>query len=82
MILRLAPQLVGPLAQVEPVSTGHGLEPAARGWTTKDRTTSGHIGDPRAATAEKGEGLFAAFAGDVASLLERVVRWDGTSWHT
>jgi hypothetical protein len=34
-------------------------EPAYRGWTTKDRTASGHIGHPQDATADKGEYLFA-----------------------
>jgi creatinine amidohydrolase len=82
MILRLAPKLVGPLDQLDPVSMGHNLEPAARGWITKDRSAPGHIGDPRAATAEKGEVLFHAFAADVTALLERVLRWDGQSWNS
>jgi creatinine amidohydrolase len=82
MILRLAPKLVGPLDQLDPVSMGHNLEPAARGWITKDRSAPGHIGDPRAATAEKGEVLFHAFGADVTALLERVLRWDGQSWNS
>ena len=80
MILRLAPKLVGPLDRLEPVPFGHAFEPASRGWTTKDRTVPGHIGDPRVATAEKGEALFRAFTDDVVALLERVIRWDGKSW--
>lgn len=80
MILRLAPKLVGPLKHLEAVPFGHGFEPASRGWTTKDRTVLGHIGDPRAAKAEKGEVLFRVFTDDVVALLERVVRWDGNSW--
>src|SRR5262245_33499128 len=81
MILRLAPKLVGALEKLEPVPFGNAFEPASRGWTTKDRTTMGHIGDPRAATAEKGEALFRAFTDDVVAWLERVVRWDGKSWN-
>jgi len=80
MILRLAPKLVGALDKLDPVPFGSAFEPASRGWTTKDRTVMGHIGDPRAATAEKGEALFRVFTEDVVALLERVVRWNGKSW--
>ena len=80
MILRLAPKLVGPLNELQPVPFGHYLEPASRAWTTKDRTVAGHIGDPRAATAEKGEALFRVFANEVIALVERVLSWDGKSW--
>jgi creatinine amidohydrolase len=80
MMLRLAPHLVGDLAKVQAVDWGNSFEPASRGWITKDRTEPGHIGDPRGATAEKGEILFRTFAADVVALLERVVAWDGKSW--
>jgi creatinine amidohydrolase len=80
MILRLAPKLVGPTSQLEPVPQGQAFEPASRGWITRDRTEPGHIGDPRAATPEKGEVLFRSFSEDVTRLLERVVAWDGKSW--
>ncbi len=80
MMLRLAPQLVGDPSKVEPVAFGNPFEPASRGWVTKDRSTPGHIGDPRSATAEKGEALFRVFADDVVRLLERVLAWDGRSW--
>lgn len=80
MMLRLRPELVGNLAQVEPVAFGNAFEPAHRGWITKDRSQAGHIGDPRTATAEKGEALFGQFAADVVALIERVARWDGRSW--
>ena len=80
MMLRLAPHLVGDLSQVEPVEFGDPFTPAYRGWITKDRTTAGHIGDPRPATAEKGETLFGVFSGDVVALLERVLAWDGKGW--
>jgi len=81
MILRLAPKLVGPLDRLEPVPFGNAFEPASRGWTTKDRTVPGYIGNPGAATADKGEALFRVFTNDVVALLERVVRWDGKSWN-
>lgn len=80
MILRLAPQLVGDLSAVEPVPFGNPFEPASRAWITRDRSAPGHIGEPRQATAEKGERLFSLFSGDVIAFLERVVTWDGRSW--
>jgi creatinine amidohydrolase len=80
MILRLAPQLVGDLSAIEPVAPGASFEPATRGWITKDRSASGHIGNPRAASAEKGEALFRTFSEDVVAFLERVAAWDGRSW--
>lgn len=81
MILRLAPQLVGDYRAATTVDFGTPFTPATRGWITRDRSEPGHIGSPQLATAEKGEALFAAFAADVASLLERVVKWDGQSWN-
>jgi creatinine amidohydrolase len=81
MMLRLRPELVGDLAQVPPVEFGNPFAPAVRGWVTKDRSVPGHIGDPRHATAEKGEVLFRVFSEDVVRLLERVIAWDGRSWN-
>ena len=80
MILRLAPQLVKDLSKADAVPFGFAFEPAYRGWTTKDRTVPGHIGEPRMATAEKGEALFQTFATGVVQFLEQVVAWDGHSW--
>lgn len=80
MILRIAPHLVGDLKPVEPAPFGNAFEPAHRAWITKDRTAAGHIGDPRQATAEKGETILKVFAADVVALLERVRAWDGRSW--
>jgi creatinine amidohydrolase len=80
MILRIAPQLVGDLTKVEPVGFGDRFEAATRGWITKDRSEPGHIGDPRHASAEKGETLFRVFTDDVVALLDRVASWDGSSW--
>lgn len=81
MILRIAPQLVRQHEQVDPVEFGVGFEPAARAWVTQDRSTPGHIGDPRIATAEKGEAIFQTFSADVVALLERMIAWDGKSWN-
>jgi creatinine amidohydrolase len=80
MMLRLDPRLVRDLPAVEPVPFGNPFEPASRGWVTRERSLPGHIGDPRGATAEKGETLFRLFADDVVALLDRVVAWDGRSW--
>lgn len=80
MILRLAPQLVGEIRGIEPVPQTVSFAPASRGWITRERSEPGHIGDPRAATAEKGEALFRIFARDVVAFLERVIAWDGRSW--
>jgi len=81
MILRLNPAAVGNLDILGTVEFGNPFEPASRGWITKDRTVPGHIGSPQLATAAKGEVLFCAFADDVVQLLERVIRWDGSSWN-
>lgn len=81
MILRLNPKLVGDFGKLETVKSGHNLEPAARGWITKDRSAPGHIGSPQLANAEKGEAIFQTFTDDVVNLLERVALWDGKSWN-
>lgn len=81
MMLRLAPHLVGELRTLDEVPFGNPFEPAHRGWITKDRTGPGHIGDPRVATAEKGESLFQVFVADVVAFMERVIAWDGRSWN-
>jgi len=81
MMLRIAPHLVGDLSRVEPVEFGNAFEPANRGWITKERTGPGHIGDPRFATAEKGETTLQVFSNDLVALLERVIAWDGSSWN-
>ncbi|WLD11059.1 creatininase family protein [Planctellipticum variicoloris] len=80
MILRLAPHLVGPIDGLEPASFEYGFEPAYRGWTTKDRTKLGYIGDPRRATAEKGEHLFEVFTQGIVRHVRDVAGWDGHTW--
>jgi creatinine amidohydrolase len=80
MMLRIRPELVGDLTKTDAVPFGKGFEPAHRAWITKERTVPGHIGDPRHATAEKGETLFQFFSTDVERLLERMLAWNGKSW--
>ena len=81
MMLRLAPQLVGDYKKIPPVGFGESFDPAGRGWITREHSPAGHVGDPRQATAEKGERLFQAFSDDAVSFLERVLAWDGASWN-
>jgi creatinine amidohydrolase len=77
MILRIAPHLVvGPLGEVPEVPFGSGFAPGHRAWVMPDRSEPGHIGTPAAATAAKGEALFAHFAAGVAEYLERVANWN------
>ena len=45
-----------------------------------DGTAPGHLGDPAQATPGKGEFLLARYAAGVATFLERVIAWDGSSW--
>jgi len=80
MILALAPQLVGDYKNAAPLDPRGTFDPASRAWTTKDRTAAGHIGNPRIATAEKGETLLKLFTQDVVNLLRRVIDWNGSPW--
>jgi len=80
MMLRLDPAKVGAYASLDPVDATPPFHPAHRGWVTRERTPTGHIGHPSAASAEKGEALFDVFSADAVQLLERVRRWDGISW--
>jgi creatinine amidohydrolase len=80
MMLKLRPDLVGDISGLQSVEFGFGLAPAYRGWTTKDRSETGHIGSPQLATAEKGEHLFDTFSGGLTEFLEKVATWDGSQW--
>ena len=80
MILRIAPHLVGDLAATIDVPFGNPFEPASRGWVMQDRSEPGHVGDPRGASAAKGEVLFQSFSTGAVRLIERVIAWDGVSW--
>ncbi|WP_202921258.1 creatininase family protein [Anatilimnocola aggregata] len=81
MMLRIRPDLVTDLNKTVNVDFGNPFEPGSRGWITKERTPTGHIGDPRKATAEKGETLFSVFTADVVTYIERMLAWDGKSWN-
>ena len=79
MMLRIRPDLVGDLVGLEPVAFGDPFEPAHRGWTTKDRSREGHIGDPASATEEKGETLLQVFTTDVVALLAKMAEYSPPS---
>jgi creatinine amidohydrolase/Fe(II)-dependent formamide hydrolase-like protein len=72
--------LVGDYAAAAPVEPGNAFKPGYRAWVTQDRSGPGHIGWPHLATESKGETLFARFAKDVASWLQRILDWDGDTW--
>lgn len=80
MVLRLAPHLVRNHTAAVDVPFGNPFEPATRGWVMPDRSEQGHIGDPRSATAEKGEALYATFTDGLVRLLRRMLAWDGRGW--
>ncbi len=80
MMMHLSPHLVADALAIEPVPFTMPFEPAGQGWVTRERSEPGHIGDPRRATARKGQILFRVFASDVVSFLERVIAWDGQFW--
>ncbi len=80
MMLRLAPHLVTDPTSLPEVPFGRAFAPGHRAWITKDRTAPGHIGDPAAASAAKGEALFRAFAADAVRFLERVAAWNAREW--
>jgi len=81
MVLRLAPDLVKNHRSVPPQEFGSSFEPGSRGWTMSDRSEHGHVGDPREASAEKGEALFQTFTCGAVSLIARMTAWDGKSWN-
>ena len=54
MVLRLAPDLVKPHAEIDEVPFGNPFLPAHRGWTMTERSEPGHIGSPSAANEQKG----------------------------
>jgi creatinine amidohydrolase len=80
MVLRLDPRLVRRHTEVAAQGRGNPFEPAARGWIMTDRSEHGHVGDPRHATAEKGEALFTEFTRGTVEMIRRMSAWDGRSW--
>lgn len=81
MMLCLAPQLVKDHRSVSPQEFGNPFEPATRGWIMPDRSAAGHVGDPREASADKGEALFGTFTRGTVALIERMIAWDEKSWN-
>ncbi len=79
MMLHLSPGLLGSPSAIEGVPARMPFDPASQGWITRDRSAPGHIGEPRHATAQKGQALFRIFSHDVVTFLERVIAWDGRS---
>lgn len=81
MVLRLNPRLIKGHVGVPDQERGHPFEPASRGWIMPDRSVPGHVGEPRHATAEKGEALFEVFSVGVVEMIRRMIAWDGMSWN-
>lgn len=82
MVLALAPDLVDMAAAAGAVGPTSreiaevaGTDAAHRWLSFKARTTHGAIGDPRTATAEKGQRLLDAAAGEVAELVSNADFW-------
>lgn len=80
MMLRIDARRVGDFAALPPVEQAAPFQPGFRAWTTRERSPAGYIGRPDAASAEKGERLLQRFSDGAVDFLERVVRWDGSSW--
>ncbi len=73
MILHLHPHLVGDISGLKPMTQEMPCAPAQLAWITKDRSPLGYIGDPAAATAEKGAKLLDHFTSNVATMLKRII---------
>ena len=78
MVLALRPELVDPARFAEASFEESGPAGAAYRWRSfADRTASGVLGDPTAASAEKGERLLEAAAAALAALLRNETFWQG-----
>ena len=80
MVLSIRPDLVGDYRNAPVIEPGSAFRPASRAWTTKDRSSIGHIGWPNISSKEKGEVLLTSFSHDVEQWLKGVIDWDGSSW--
>ena len=80
MMLAIDESQVGDWASLATVDFGRPFLPATRGWVTQERTPTGHIGSPQLASVEKGEHLLNCFSSDLVEMLNRIERWNGTSW--
>jgi creatinine amidohydrolase len=78
MVLAIDPGLVATrYPELEAVPISNSLSPAFRAWTTRERTSFGHIGFPAEACQAKGDDLLGRFSAGVIHLLERVGSWNG-----
>lgn len=85
MMLAIRPDLVRPYESLEARDVGYSFDPAYRGWITQERRPNnadapGHLGDPRSASAAKGEHLLNCYASGVTAFLQKILTWDGRSW--
>ena len=79
MILHLAPNLVGDLSTIEPVSPAMPFEPADAGLDHQGTHRARSHRRPPARDRSQGQTLFRVFSHDVVTFLERVIAWDGRS---
>ena len=75
MIMRIAPDQVGDVGQIEAVPLKPSLGPSLQGLNMRDHSEDGHIGDPRHASAVKGEVLIQAYTSEAVGLLEQLLHW-------
>lgn len=80
MVLAIRPDLVGETSQLHPVEPGNSFKPGYRAWKTQDRSHSGYIGSPHAASEAKGQLLLSLYTAALVDWLRRVISWDGLSW--
>ncbi len=78
MLMRIAPDQVGDLKQTEAVSLKPSLGPSVQVLTMREQSEAGHIGDPRQASAVKGEVLLQAYTSEAVALLEQLLAWNNT----
>lgn len=81
MVLAIAPDTVREHLSINATDATESFAPAARAWTMPDRSPAGHIGNPGAASAAKGEQLLELFSAGLVDFFERVLHWDGASWN-
>ena len=72
MMLVVRPDLVGDYAKLPEVSREQPLAPAHQAWTTRDRSEPGYLGDPSAASEEKGQFLLDRFTENAVAMLSRL----------
>lgn len=80
MMMAINSELVQNHDAAIPVEPGNPFRPASRAWTTKDRSSVGHVGWPNEATLEKGALLLEHFSYGVVEMVRRMGAWNGESW--